>query len=75
MDEYKNRIHKALDDIHQSFLNWQHEKQDLENQIKDLQTKNSELKKLTMSVISELDDYIIEMKKIRKDYGSRNNSN
>lgn len=75
MDDYKNRIHKALDHISQSFELWKQEKQNLENQIKSLQTENSELKKLTSSVITELDNYIIEMKEIKKDYGNRNNSN
>lgn len=75
MDEYRNRIHKALDHISNSVVSWQKERADLENQIKSLQTENYELKKITKSVASELDKYILEIEEIRKDYGSSNGNN
>ena len=75
MDEYKNRIHKALDHIGQSVVSWQKEKSDLENQIKSLQTENYELKKITNAVASELDKYILEIEEIRRNYGSSNGNN
>lgn len=75
MDDYKNRIQKSLNSIDNAFSSWQKDKELMQIRINKLESENIELKKTTNSVIAELDNYIIEMEKIRQNHGSSNNRN
>lgn len=75
MDNYTDRIFKTLELIDNNTTKLIEEREYLQTKILKLEAENKKLKDTSKSVISELENYIEEMERIRKDYVSRNNNN
>lgn len=75
MNNYQDRIFKALEFIDNNSTRLIKERDILKTKLLNLESENKKLKDTTKSVISELENYIEEMERIKKDYVSRNNNN
>lgn len=75
MNSYQDRILKALEFIDDNSSRLIEERDILKTKVQTLESENKKLRDTTKSVISELENYIEEMERIKKDYVSRNNNN
>lgn len=75
MDNAQERIFNTLDFIDSNITKLVEERKYLQAKILKLEEENQKLKSTNKSVITELESYIEEMERIRKDYVSRNNNN
>ena len=75
IDEYSARIQRAIISADHAVSALLRDKSTLENTVLDLKNENAMLREQTKHAISQIDSYLLELEEIRRNYGSRNNSN
>jgi|GEM_PF-4860102 hypothetical protein len=75
MNDSKARIEKAIIAVDQAVNLLVQERAALLSEVENLKKENARLQDLRQSAISQIDSYLVELEEIRRNHGSRNDSN
>ncbi len=75
MNNTKTRIEKAIIAVDQAVNGLVQDNNALVAEVEALKKENARLQDMTQSAISQIDSYLVELEEIRRNHGSRNDSN